>query len=186
MFNDIYSDQEFQVYFEMCQIFLELIPKSVKVVFNFMTNGIWNKNRERIVNLAKSLSGTVGFSYDPVGRYATEEQRSLAIRNINYILDKLGYVNLAITATKPSIECILRGEDEFVKHMSPKIAVELNQYIPNLDYEENMPSEDLMFELYKYIVDNNMFMINSTTQYILAALNMSPTRVSVCDCKASV
>jgi hypothetical protein len=151
-----------------------------------MTNGIWTKNRDRVISLAKRFGGTVGFSYDPVGRYSTEAQRRLAIENINYVLDELGYVHIAITATKPNIECILRGEDEFIKTISPKIAVELNSYIPNWDYEVNMPTEDQIFELYKHIIDNSMFMVNSTTQYLLAVFNMSPTRVSVCDCKASV
>lgn len=82
------------------------------------------------------------------------------------MLDAIGYVNVAITATKPNIDAMLAEEDEFISKMSPRIAVEINSYIPNFDWKVNLPSEQDIFKMYCYLCDHSMFMVSSITTYV--------------------
>lgn len=77
-----------------------------------MTNGVWDKCFDDIVALVKKHpKSSIGFSYDIVGRYSNDAQKKLVQKNIMRILDAVGYVNAALTATKPNIDAILAEED---------------------------------------------------------------------------
>ena len=148
LFQDKFGDAEFDVYKKLCDKIVEEFGRTnpnVNVEFNFMTNGIWNDNFNRIVELAKSRRGWIGFSYDPVGRYGNDEQRKLVVDNINRIVDALGYANVATTLTRPSIKQIVSGKDFLYNMFTPNVALEINSYIPNKDWQMNLPDDGQVF-----------------------------------------
>lgn len=190
LFQDTLPKSCFDVYDQLCKTLEDMFHSKfpdLDVVVNFMTNGIWDQCFDDIVALArKHPKSSVGFSYDIVGRYSNDSQKKLAQKNIMRMLDAIGYVNVAITATKPNIDAMLAEEDEFISKMSPRIAVEINSYIPNFDWKVNLPSEQDIFKMYCYLCDHSMFMVNSITTYVQSVLGLAKTHTTVCDCRASV
>lgn len=191
LFQDKFGDADFDVYKQLCNMLTTAFAKSnpnVQVKFNFMTNGIWEKNFDRIIDLAKTFNAYIGFSYDPVGRYAARQQQTQAIESILKIYNTLGYTNVAITLTSPNIKKIADSSDLlFSNPCLPYIAIETNMYIPNHDWKINLPTGEQIYEFYKYCIDNKLFMINSVVQYVQTVLDKYSRRPNtICDCKASI
>ena len=190
IFQDKFNDYHFSIYKKLCDDLIETFKNSnpsVAVKFNFMTNGIWLHNTDRIIQLAKEKNAYIGFSYDPVGRYSTLEQKKLAIFNIKKTYKALKYVNVATTLTKPTIQCIVENKDMFFNQYLPNVAIEVNSYIPNNDWQINLPTAQNIFDFYKYCLDNKKFMLNSLNLYVKAVLGIkTQLRETFCDCKASV
>lgn len=192
LFQDKFGNIEFDIYKQLCDAlrisFAESNP-DVHVKFNFMTNGIWKKNFDKVIDLAKTTNSQIGFSYDPVGRYATKQQQKLAVENIVKIYNTLGYTDATITLTRPNIEKIINGDDLlFNNQYLPYLVIGINMYIPNYDWKINLPTGEQIYEFYKYCLNNKLFMISSFVQYVRTILDNSNGRQlnTLCDCKASV
>lgn len=187
LFNDKYDKSHFLIYDELCNRLRTVFNKSnpnVAVKFNFMTNGIWIKNCENILELASHQNASVGFSYDLTGRYSNEQQANLAYSNICAIYNALKYVNAAVTLTSPNIDAIIKS-NAIHRIFNPDFAIEINSYIPNFDWKFNMPNGNQIYQFYKYCVDNSLYMINVITVFVQSILELGEFS-TCCDCSASI
>lgn len=188
LFHDGIPEYMFDVYKELCiklkEAFLKEIP-DLQIYYNYMSNGAWSKHRDRVLDLLHFNNAIIGFSYDPVGRFPNENLKQLMIENTKFFKEKIGYMNLAMTTTKRNILALINEEDDLLKNYPKDYSLEINPYIPGLDWKVNLPDDDLYYEMWKYLLDHDMFMCKTILNYINPIIYDYKKPTSVCGCKCS-
>lgn len=181
MFMDSLDDSVFDAYYDLCNDINRCINTisngNVDVSYVCVTNGIFT-NTNRVDSFLKSINATVSMSYDPIGRFNTDDELNLMKSNfIHYKSLGIGN-NLSITLTKETIDAYINGLGDI--DLLKTSDVDLNCYTPNQLYKELLPSEDDYFNFYKWCVDNRLFNIDFIKGLVLTANGHSTSRYCIC------
>lgn len=158
--GEIFADfQQEWVYNEYARLVAGIREaSSVLVKAKFISNCSFTK-WERAEKLLRETGAVLNMSYDPVGRYRTEDSRKTAIRTAQHFMEA-GLLNEITTLlTKPNIEKIMNGDD-FLKSIGSGIRIELGDYMPNPAWEKYMPSTEDLFRIYRWGIDNRLYHID--------------------------
>ena len=148
--------------------------------FSWVSNGIY-KNVDRVIDLLKKTNSKIGFSYDPVGRYASKEQEELFIKNTKLFND-LGLLNeISITLTKPNIEAYINNKSR-IKDLSFCKKFDINYYIPNPNWQELMPTDDDLYNFFEWVVEENLFSILDVKRLLMTIVRPDIKTENVCNC----
>lgn len=150
------------------------------------TNGVWTK-RDRIIELLReSKIDNVNLSYDPVGRFPSESALNTFYDTIKCIHNEGFTTTISYVTTKSNIDLVLK-EPIYAEMLKSEYVTygDLNMYICNPGWENDMPSDEDMFECYKWHLDNGLWKVNLTSllmeNYIARDKNEFMPRF--CDCK---
>lgn len=190
LFSDDIPDSVLQEYLYVWKTFREIFAEkypSLKLQFSVSTNGVWKK-RERILGVLRDGDiDYVGISYDPVGRYPSEEVRQTVHETINAIHDAGFKTVVGFVTTKSSIKEVLNNSEFYVKHLNSDLVTvgDLNMYIGNPGWENDIPTDDDMFDFYKWCLDNHIWKINFIHQLMKNYIkrNSGQYLPKYCDCK---
>ena len=132
----------------------EQIP-DIKFAYFFTTNGIFTK-RDRVEKFLSKFNSKISLSYDPCDRFTTDEQKKIWYDTF-LSFNKLGFhISVDTLLTKRNINAYIAGDEIFEK-LGPGVCVDNLEYAPRLDYQEYLPSDNDMFNFYKWALDNNKF-----------------------------
>lgn len=192
LFADSVKDEMFEAYYKYYINFhdeLMKIDPTLDVQLKFLSNGVFTK-RERVKNLLDKLGEfirknhehhvhikhpvKIGFSYDPVGRFNTIQQKELWWENVQYFQPY--FSSISITLTKPNIDLFIKGDEYFSK--CKDLSIDENYYWANSDWEKYMPSDDDYFNFYKWVVDNR---INCSIVKQAVESTFNPQRYCSCE-----
>lgn len=108
---DSYPDSQIEAYKQLVdQIDQVLQKRSIKRSIEFVSNGMFTKY-DRVIDLLKRTNSMFSISYDPVGRYMTEQQKQRALRTFRYFRDRAVISEVSITLSKPAIDQYLKTDD---------------------------------------------------------------------------
>lgn len=179
LFNDIYDEQHFLFYQKIINKINQQTAKYnfFTVKYNFMSNGIF-KRYERVNDFLNKVNSQISFSYDPVGRYLTNWQLDLLKFNIEFFKQRMP--GLSLTLTKPNIEYILANNDDLINNN----IIDVNYYFPNKNWQENLPSDKLLYDFFYWGVTNKKTNIILIQNIIDSYFNMYDSRG--CNCKFAI
>ena len=157
----------------------------VNVDFICTTNGVWT-NRERIKNFLEkySFKKIISISIDFVGRYKNDKIKQTAYETMKYFGEAEFFVRAGVVLTKRNIAYILEHADEF-KDLIRKYKAEqivFNYYSPNEQWELDLPSDEDLWNIYKFCIDERMFNV-STIFYLVEAYRQKTFFTKTCECK---
>lgn len=187
LFSDNIPTSYFIVYDKFISLVRELFTKEfpgIDIEFITTTNGVLT-NHGRLISFLKAHNmNRVSVSYDYIGRYKTEHQRELALNTIKRLSDEGFKVNVGIILTKRAINHILNKPTDLTDFFNEYSAdsINFNFYIPNKGWEQEMPSDDDMWSLYKFLIDNELYRIK-TIYYLFETKANNEYIASECECK---
>lgn len=185
LFFDKLSDDVFDSYRDFLSLFKELMTKdfpSIKVDASFLSNGVFTK-RERVKQLLDDTNTQISFSYDPVDRFNTENQKELWYSNLLYFKS---YINtISITLTSRTAQAYMNG-DKYFELIPDDIKIDVNYYTANKDYELYQLTDEIIYDFFKWLVDNNKFNVFICYNMFRYLIPEQQTQVSrYCDCKCA-
>lgn len=163
LFSDDISDDIFDEYNKMFKEFRNLFGSeypNVQLKFSVGTNGVWKK-KDRVIKLLKDNGVTdMAFSYDPSGRYPNKEAEKEVRKSIVALHNAGMSITISFILTKDNIRRFTTDR-KYCKYMKSKYVThgDLNWYIGNPNWEENLPSDEEVFEFFKWAIDNRLFNI---------------------------
>lgn len=188
VFFDGLSDSIFDEYYNYVKnfqlLFREEFP-NVKLKFSWLSNGVFSK-WERVKKLLIDTNSTIGFSYDPSGRFSSDKQKEMMIENAKRFYDLNLFNCLSITLTKKTIEEYVSGNSD-LNRLSFGGKYDINFYTANPNWKELVPNDDDLYSFFKWGLDNDMFYINVIENLCRTIINdeyYKPTHY--CDCKTCV
>lgn len=117
--------RQLDLYVEIMKTLQSKINKPLRACF--LSNGVFTKH-ERIKEMLEKTNGVIAFSYDPVGRYATPEQRKLFEATYEYFR-KTGHLQqLSMTLSKPTMDSLVNGDAFFEKAIKDKTIIDCCYY----------------------------------------------------------
>jgi radical SAM protein with 4Fe4S-binding SPASM domain len=128
--------------------------KNVKV--NWVTNLVTNKYSliEELLAYSKEieLCAQLVTSYDPRGRFNVNDFMQFK-HSMDYFGDRITCISMLLN--KPSIEYLLKDKDNYFKELynSGKY-IYFDYYSPDSSAEHQMPSDELLLQFFKHLVDN--------------------------------
>ena len=189
LFFDGLSDDIFNEYKKLVDSFNVLLKHefpNICIKYSWLTNGVFTK-WERVKDILDYSHGTIGFSYDPSGRFATEKQKQLMIENVKRFHD-LGCFNcLSITLTKQTIQEYVNGKSELLTDLNLGERYDINFYTANPNWQTLLPNDDDLFKFFKWGLDNDLFYINVINNLVKTCINEGIYIAQhYCDCKTCV
>lgn len=188
LFFDGLPDSLFQEYKNFVDTFNNLFktefPK-ITLKYSWLTNGVFTK-RDRVLDILKYSNGTIGFSYDPSGRFSSEKQKELMISNVKYFHEMKCFNCLSITLTKKTIEEYVSGKSD-LDRLDFNERYDINFYTANPNWKELLPNDDDLFTFFKWGLDNDLYYINVISNLVNTTINEGiyiPQHY--CDCKTCV
>lgn len=158
IFYDALDDDLFDIYKQFVDklndIFNKEFPK-INLVYSWLSNGVFTK-RKRVEDLVKYSKGIINFSYDPINRFNSEKQKNIMIETAEYFVGNCGD-KISITLTKDNINEFIKNDKELLHFNNLGYTIDVNYYIPNVNWKELIPSDDEIFSFYKWALDNRMF-----------------------------
>jgi hypothetical protein len=132
-------------------------PK-IKCEFKVLSNGVFTKY-DRVAKLLTDFNMRLVLSYDACDRFSNDHQRQMWYKTYQHFR-KLGIeLWVANVLTKKNIDAYISG-DEMFNSIPQDSYIENNIYIPRLDYHDNLPSDDDIYNYYKWCLDTEKFNIN--------------------------
>lgn len=188
LFFDGLKDEIFDEYRLFVDTFNNMFKKefpNIVLKYSWLTNGVFTK-WERVKDILDYSNGTIGFSYDPSGRFSTQKQKELMIENVKRFYN-MGYFNcLSITLTKKTIEEYVSGNSD-IKALELGERYDINFYTANPNWKELIPTDEDMFKFFKWGLDNDLFYINVISQLVNSVINEGKyIPQHYCDCKTCV
>lgn len=153
--------------------------------YSWLTNGVFTK-WERVKDILDYSQGTIGFSYDPSGRFSTEKQKELMIQNVQRFHEMKCFNCLSITLTKKTIEEYVSGKSD-LDRLNFGERYDINFYTANPNWKELLPDDDDLFKFFKWGLDNDLYYINVISNLVNTTINEGiyiPQHY--CDCKTCV
>ena len=183
IFMDSLSDEYFEAYKYLAEVFEDMVLDKLPnchVEFATVTNATFKK-KERVLKFLEETNGLTNISYDPEGRYLSEEQKELARENTKFFIDHDKVSMVTATITKPTIEAIITEKDTFLQDLPKHILFDLSYYLPmNVDNEKLTPSDDDMFRFFKYLLDNRQFNVSEINTIIMQYIHPDIESHSYC------
>lgn len=152
IFNDLIDDKIFLDYIEFYKMIRNYcLANNQTVRFNFVTNLIFNSNREQVNNLLHHCNDIhLSTSYDFAGR-GLDINRMLTFKeNLKLYKNRIGVVGFVLS--KPSIRKLLRDEDKFFKEvLYPNFPLYFDWYVPENSSDKMLPSEREMLDALLFV-----------------------------------
>ena len=188
IFSDDISDETLNRYgsiVEQIRSSMKETHPDVNIDFICTTNGVWEK-RLRIIHFLEkySFKKIVSVSIDFVGRYKSDKIKQIAYDTMYTLALDEFFVRAGVVLTKRNIQYILQHPDEF-KDLIRKYKAEqivFNYYSPNEQWELDLPSDEDLWQIYKFCIDERMFNV-STVFYLMEAYRQQKFFTKTCECK---
>ena len=158
----------------------ENFPNIKKIQWGWMSNMVFNADtRVKVERLLRRTKSRLTTSYDPIGRFKVIQQRANWLYNTNYFADYID--SITVTLTRPGILALLDNDYTF-NYINANIKVDISYYVASTkDYKYYVPDDALIYEFFKYFVDNGIF--NCIQVASLFYTLTDPRRVKpYCDC----
>ena len=160
VFFDGLPDSIFDVYRQLIDDitnYFTINHPNVEVQFSWLSNGVFTKV-DRVINLLTSYNNhIIGFSYDPIDRFSNDKQRQLMIENTKRFVDLGLCERVSITLTKPNIEAWLNDHSDLQMFKDIGVTIDVNYYIANPNYQLMLPNDQLIYQFFKMLIDNQIF-----------------------------
>ena len=152
LFSDDIPDDIFDEYYhtitDITKQFEQISPDS-KISHIFLTNGVYRKY-QRVLDIVNHFSAKITFSYDFVGRFTSNYQKLLWNKNVQTCMHSNIDTRISLVLSKPNINYILSNGIPFDRNL----IIVTHDYVPRLDYQEYLPSDDDLFNFYKWCIDH--------------------------------
>lgn len=159
LLQDVWIDKGFlNIYSKLIQQVKEKISSDKTVVFNFVTNLIFDKT-DLIIDFIKKNNIILSVSYDIVGRFNTTALETFK-RNIDILKPYIRMISCVLT--KQNIQKIVAG-DEYFDYLYNNFEIHFDSLLPSVTRKTNvfmMPAESETFKFYKLCVDKYPKMLN--------------------------
>lgn len=180
LFMDSLSDEMFDVYKRLVDEFVRLFQEldcGIRLEITWLSNGVFRK-WDRVEDVLRHSHGRIGFSYDPVDRFRTQDEEQSMLDTANHF-NQLGLCeSISITLTKPSIECYLNTDKIFNIVGFPLI--DINHYVANPRWEQLIPSDEDIYSFFKFLIDHRIFNVLDIQNMMRSIINN--TKYPVCNC----
>src|SRR5690606_33655808 len=122
-----------------------------EVRFNFVTNLIFQKNRDLVRDfLAQCPDVFLSTSYDFAGRGLDINRMLQYKKNLHDFANRIGVIGFVLT--KPSIKKLLRNEDKFFKEVLYKqFPLYFDWYVPENASDKMLPTEQELLDAFIFI-----------------------------------
>lgn len=184
LFFDALDDSIFQMYFDFTDKTNQLFAKhfnNVKLRYSWLSNGVFTKY-DRVEKLLNYSNGVISFSYDPIGRFSTQQQKDMMLKSYEHFF-KLGLVSvISITLTKQTVKAYVSGATDIDKFKDTYI--DINFYSPNNGWESLLLSADDLYEFFEWAILHNL--TNCGVISCLFTTAIGKTAKHYCDCKTSM
>lgn len=189
LFFDGLPDTLFDEYKHFVNTFNTLFKQefpNVLLKFSWLTNGVFTK-WERVKDLLDYSQGTIGFSYDPSGRFSNDKQKQLMIENVKRFHNFHCFNCLSITLTKHTIQEYISGKSELLTELNLGERYDINFYTANPNWQTLLPDDDDLFAFFKWGLDNDLYYINVISNLVKTCINEGEYIAHhYCDCKTCV
>lgn len=150
LFQDDFIEQGFLDYYsEFMESILALKPENKTVIFNYITNLVFEKT-DHILEFIKKHNLKIAISYDPVGRF-NKSQFEVFKRNVDIFKSHIRMVSC--TMTNQSIKKIIDG-DEYWDYLYDNFDCDWDYLLPGEDkLKVMMPSDSELFRFFKHLID---------------------------------
>lgn len=118
--------------------------------FLITSNMIWN-DRVRVKNLLDRLNINLAVSYDPAGRFNTN-QLDVFMDNVRYFKEYIQTVNIILTA--PNIYKFLNKEVTGFNYLYENFNIYFDYYTPEKNASINCPSDTELLDMFKFLSIN--------------------------------
>ena len=158
LFSDDIPDEIFDEYYNFAKVLVNIFDeKGIQVKFTIISNGIYQKY-ERILQFINTIGARIILSYDPIDRFSCDQQKQIWKETFDYFKNKEKYkLTLSIVLTKKTI--LKYFDDPLFTTLGNMIYTDTNIYVPRLDYHEYLPSDDDLFNFYKWCIDHHEYKI---------------------------
>lgn len=167
LFSDNISDEIFDVYREFIYSLQSKLKKEIphlELRVLTMTNGIYTKH-ERIEKFLREFNASIAFSFDPVDRFTSNEQRKVWLDTLKYFHNTGIHVFLTNVLTKKNIYAYI-NRDETFEEIPLDVYAEIVEYSPGINYHENIPNDDDIFNFYKWALDTGKFNVSHVNKIL--------------------
>ena len=153
--------QEYELFLNRIIHIIWNIRPDITIVPVIITNGIFS-NFSRVESLISKFNAIIQLSYDATGRFNNGCEKEIWFNTFNHFFKRYPLF-ISISIKKTDIEAYIHG-DEYFEKIPENIWIDVNQYVPNLNYQEYLPSDDDIYNFYKWCIDTNHFNISSVTE----------------------
>lgn len=151
-----------------------------KLSFAFVSNGVFNKV-DRVESLLINTGSSLNLSYDSYGRFNKESQEDLMIDNAKNF-HKAGLLDeISITLIKPSIIEYINNHSRLLELSFAK-RIDINYYIPNVNWKTLLPSDDDLYDFFKWALDNKLYQVIDLHNMLRALSGKDKTCIKGCNC----
>ena len=160
LFSDDIPDEIFKEYETFCKELIRLFEvEDIQVKFTAVSNGIY-ENYNRITDLLQKFNMRIILSYDPVDRFSCDRQKEMWF-NTYHTFRNCGIKTLVSTLlTKRIMHEYMYGAP-FFEYIEKDVFIDTNIYVPRLDYQEYLPSDDDIYNFYKWCIDTGHFNVET-------------------------
>ena len=172
LFSDDIPDEIFDEYYNFASAMKEMIHENypdATIRFKCLSNGVY-KNLDRVIQFLDSFGSKIILSYDPIDRFSCDQQKQIWKETFDYFKNKEKYkLTLSIVLTKKTI--LEYFNDPLFITLGNMIYTDTNIYVPRLDYHEYLPSDDDLFNFYKWCIDHELFNLSMVHNLFIAAIH---------------
>lgn len=148
--------------------------------FAFVSNGVFT-NRDRVRQLLLDTCSGINLSYDAVDRFSTNAQESCMIETAEYFHSCNLLNEISITLTRPCINAYINNQSRLLDLRFTK-KIDINYYIPNKHWEELLPTDDDLFNFFKWAIDNKLYSVIDLNNLLRCMAGYDNKCIKGCNC----
>jgi len=159
LFQDELVEQGFlDVYSEMINQIKSKVNPGKNLIFNFLTNLVYERNVDKVLDFYIQHDLKVPVSYDPSGRF-NAEQLAIFKRNIEVFKPYVRHISLVLS--KQNIDKVLKGDD-YYDYLYDNFNMTWDHFLPGqTGMKAMMPKESELFAFYKLTIDRYPNTVNT-------------------------
>ena len=173
LFSDDIPDEIFKEYEQFATSMKDMIHRNypeVTIRFKCLSNGVY-QNLDRVTKFLDTFQSKIILSYDPVDRFSCNRQKEMWFNTFQYFKSIEKYkLTLSIVLTKKTIEKYVSDDIYFLK-LGNMIYTDTNIYVPRLDYQEYLPSDDDLFQFFLWCIKHRLFNVSTVHNLFIAAIH---------------
>lgn len=179
LFYDAQPDWMFSAYEDLIDAARKMIP--IPIHTKFITNGVFTK-QNRVIELINKTSSNIGMSYDAVGRYHNEQEKSMFLKNMHTFID-MGVLNeIASILMKPCIDAYIAGDTVF-DSIPQNVRIDTDFYIPTQTWKTFMSTSEDYYRFFEWGIKNQRFNIDYIEMLVVFMIQEErKTLPKVCSC----
>lgn len=152
LFQDYWLERGFlEIYQEFLDSVREGVDPKKTVVFNFITNLVFNESScDQIKNFIVRNGLKISISYDPSGRF-NGPQKNTFLANVKALSNYIEMVSVVLT--RGNIKAIMRG-DETLELLHGQFTIDFDHFLPSVESSDQLlPYDSEKQAFYKFLVD---------------------------------